>query len=254
MITDTHTHLYSEQFAADIDALLAKALAKNIRRFFLPNIDLDSIAGMFALAERYPAHIFPMMGLHPTSVDAHGEETLALIMEQARGKKYYAIGEIGMDLFWDKTFQQEQERVFVRQVEWANREQLPIVIHSRDSIDLICDILEKQGNANCGGIFHCFTGTEIQARRILDLGYSLGIGGVVTYKNSHLPSVLPAIPLDKIVLETDAPYLPPVPHRGKRNEPEFILHTLEKLAELYKISAAELAEITTENAKKIFGI
>lgn len=251
-VSDTHTHLYARDFSGDLDVLLQKAIHQGVTRFFLPNIDWESLPGLFELVEKYPAHCFPMAGIHPTSVNTESLEELQKIQEWVAGKPLVAIGEIGMDLYWDKTYQAEQEDLFIRQVEWANELKLPVVIHSRESIDLLCAILETRVKAILPGVFHCFTGTPEQAQRILDLGFYLGIGGVLTYKNSTLKDFIGTLPEERIVLETDAPYLPPVPHRGKRNEPSYILYVLEKLAEVTGKSSLHWARVTTENTNRLF--
>lgn len=254
IITDTHIHLYSEQFSADIDALMATALGLGISRFFLPNIDRSSIDAMLLLEKNFPGKCFPMMGLHPCSVNENWREEMKTVEDWFSKKSFAAVGEMGIDLYWDKTFIDEQKIVFRKQVELANQKRLPIVIHTRDSFDVAYGLLnEGRKEAPCG-IFHCFTGTLEQAKRVIDMGFYLGIGGVVTFKNGGLDKVLPEISLDNIVLETDGPYLAPVPYRGKRNEPAYIYRVAEKVAELMKCSVEEVARVTTENSKKIFGV
>ena len=254
IITDTHIHLYADDFTSDRDVLVKKAIDKGVQRFFLPNIDSSSVNALKGLCEKYPTHCFPMMGLHPCSVKENWEEEIALVETHLAKEKYYGVGEIGIDLYWDKTFVKEQEEAFKRQIELANQYKLPIVIHSRESFEEIYQILlQKKKEAPCG-IFHCFTGNIDQAQRAIALGFYLGIGGVVTFKNSGLADVIAEIDLKHIVLETDAPYLAPVPFRGKRNLPSYILKVAEKIAEVKKISLEEVAEVTTENSKKIFTI
>jgi len=253
ILTDTHTHLYLEDFTSDRDLLMQEAIAKGVERFFLPNIDSTSVADLHQLAEKYPANCFPMMGLHPCSVKENWKEELALVEKLLAEKKYVAVGEIGMDLYWDKIFVKEQEEVFRKQIDLANQYNLPVSIHSRDSFEELYNILlDKKKETPCG-VFHCFTGNADQAMRAIDLGFYLGIGGVVTFKNSGLDKVIAEIPIDHLVLETDAPYLAPVPFRGKRNLPEYIVKIAEKISEIKKVSVEIVAEITTNNSKIIFG-
>lgn len=252
-LTDTHTHLYADEFNVDRKQLLQNALSRGVSRFFLPNIDSGSIDAMLSLERAYPEHCFPMMGLHPCSVKENWEEEMELVVQWFKKRKFVAVGEMGIDLFWDKTFVEEQKKAFHMQVELANHYQLPIVIHSRDSFEMICSLLNEKPKEAPQGIFHCFTGTEDQANRAIEMGFYLGIGGVVTFKNSGLDKVVEKINLEHMVLETDAPYLAPAPNRGKRNLPEYLELVAEKVAGLKNISVTELAHITTENSKKIFG-
>jgi len=253
VLTDTHTHLYLPEFDTDIDMLIAEAKALGIERFFLPNIDSSSVDAMLALEKKYPDHCFAMMGLHPTSVKENWKEELALVEKKLGERKYAAVGEIGMDLYWDKTFVKEQEQVFKRQIELANHYKLPVSIHSRESFEEIYSILREIKKEQPCGVFHCFTGNAEQAQRAIDMGFYLGIGGVVTFKNSGLDRTLSGIHLKNVVLETDAPYLAPAPHRGKRNVPAFLKLVAEKVAAVKNIPVEEVANITTENSKKIFG-
>ncbi len=253
MFIDTHTHLYSEQFAEDQDEMIQRALSAGVERFYLPNIDLESISGMLDLERRYPNNCFPMMGLHPCLIDENWEQTLSTIEQELTKRPYIAIGEIGIDLYWDKTFEKQQIAAFKTQINWAKEKQIPIVIHARDSFEQIFEVLDQENDNRLRGIFHCFTGNEADVHKINSYGgFLFGIGGVVTYKKSDLPNVLQTIPINKIVLETDAPYLPPTPHRGKRNESAFLLHTAEKIAEIYGVSLLELGKITSENALNLF--
>lgn len=255
MLIDTHTHLYSEQFSEDRTEMIQRALQAGVGRLCLPNIDLESIAGMHALEEEFPGKCFAMMGLHPCSVGAQWEITLATMRTYIDQRDYIAIGEIGVDLYWDKTFRAEQMEAFRIQIGWAKEKGWPIVIHARDSFPEIFEVLDQENDDRLKGIFHCFTGTAEDAARI-DVygGFLLGIGGVVTYKKSELPEVLKTVSPQRLVLETDAPYLPPVPFRGKRNESAWIQHTAEKVAEIYGMPLSELSAITTANAQQIFGI
>ncbi|MBA2611234.1 MAG: TatD family hydrolase [Bacteroidetes bacterium] len=253
MIIDTHTHLYAEEFNADRKALIQKAITNGVTKFYLPNIDSSSIEVMHQLEKEFPENCFAMMGLHPCSVNASVEEELALVKSWLEKRKYSAVGEIGIDLYWDKTFLKEQQKAFKMQLQWALDYNYPVSIHCRSAFDEIYEILisfEKLPKA----IFHCFSGNVEQANKIIDLGnFKLGIGGVLTFKNSGLDKVVEEISLDHLVLETDAPYLAPVPHRGKRNEPVYLLDVAKRLAELKNISMSELAEITNANAQFIFG-
>lgn len=263
ILTDTHTHLYSSKFDSDRDEMIQRALDAGVTRLFLPNIDSASIDGMLDLATRYPNNCFPMMGLHPCHVKEDVEQELETVRRwlfdkvdiagNKREVNFGAVGEIGLDYYWEITFKEQQKEALKIQTQWAKQLELPIVIHSRESFDDIAEILESLADESLKGVFHCFTGTVAQAQRVLDLGFYLGIGGVVTYKNSGLAEVVKEIGLDKIILETDAPYLTPVPHRGKRNETAYIRFVADKLAETMGISTEEIAEITTLNSQKLFG-
>lgn len=255
MFIDTHTHLYSEEFKEDRSEMIRRAISAGVEKLLLPNIDVESIEGMHQLVEQYPENCFAMMGLHPGYVKEDWEVQLKTIEEKlfAHPEKYIAIGEIGMDLYWDKTFQAQQVIAFTKQVNWAKALGLPIIIHARDAFDEIFEILDELNDERLFGIFHCFTGTLEQANHILNYGgFKLGIGGVLTYKKAELDLIIANINLKNLVLETDAPYLPPVPFRGKRNESSYLLHTAEKLAEIYNLSLKEIETITTENALEIF--
>lgn len=253
MFIDTHTHLYSEQFNEDRTDMIQRAINAGVERMYLPNIDLSSIDGMHALEKQFPGNCFAMMGLHPCSVDQNWESVLAEMKKHIDQRKYAAIGEIGMDLYWDKTFVQEQKDAFRMQIEWAKELGWPIVIHARDSFPEIFEVMDETYDERLSGIFHCFTGGKEEVEHILKYdNFSFGIGGVVTYKKSELPEVLPHIPLNKLLLETDAPYLPPTPFRGKRNESSYLMHTAEKVAEILSMPLGELEKITTENALTLF--
>lgn len=254
IFSDTHTHLYSDEFSSDLDLLISEAIAKGVQRFFLPNIDSTSVEGLTLLAEKYPEYCFPMMGLHPCSVKENWREELDCVEKLLDERRYVAVGEIGMDLFWDKTFVKEQEIVFKRQVELANNYKLPISIHSRESFEEIYKVLLQTKKEHPCGVFHCFTGNEDQAKRAIEMGFYLGIGGVVTFKNSGLDKTLKEVGLEHLVLETDAPYLAPVPFRGKRNQPEYIIKVAEKIAEIKDLTVEEVARVTTQNSEVIFGI
>lgn len=253
MLIDTHTHMYSEQFDADRTEMIQRAIRNGVTRFYLPNIDLASVPGMHDLEKSFPDNCFAMMGLHPCSVAADWETVLATMKSYLEKRAYVAIGEIGIDLYWDKSTLAIQQAAFRMQVQWAKAMNLPIVIHARDSFPEIYAILDEENDARLKGIFHCFTGNVADVKKIDAYGgFLFGIGGVVTYKTSELPTVIPAIPRDKLVLETDAPYLPPVPYRGKRNESSYLVHTAEKVAEILELPLSELAALTTENATRLF--
>lgn len=254
IITDTHTHLYSEEFADDRDEMMQCAINGGVTRFFIPAIDSDYTASMYDLEKHYPDNIFLMMGLHPTYVKENYEAELLHVEAELSKRKFYAIGEIGIDLYWDKTHLKEQQIAFRRQIKLAKQYRLPIVIHCREAFDEIFEILEEEKSNELFGIFHCFTGTFEQALYAISLNMKLGIGGVVTFKNGKIDQFLDQIDIKHIVLETDAPYLAPIPYRGKRNESGYIVNVVAKLAEIYKLSTEEIARITTQNSKDIFGI
>ena len=255
ILTDTHTHIYLDDFKEDRAEMIERAITEGVDRFFLPNIDVGSIAQVNSLAEAYPDKIWPMMGLHPCSVDENWSEVLDTIEKELRSRSsYVAVGEIGLDLYWDKSTLPLQIAAFKRQINWAKELNLPIVIHCRDSFDEIFSVLEEEQDGNLRGVLHCFTGTEEQARKCIDLGMMIGLGGVLTFKNSGLDRAVQNIDLDYIVLETDSPYLAPTPHRGKRNESSYIHLVAEKLASIKDCSLEEIAERTTENSKQLFGV
>ena len=254
IITDTHTHLYSEAFDEDREEVIVRAMDAGVTRFFIPAIDSTYTLAMYDLEKSYPENIFLMMGLHPTHVKENFKEELRHVEEQLAQRKFLAIGEIGIDLYWDKTFLKEQQRAFRHQIHLAKKYKLPIVIHCREAFDEIFEILEQEKDDNLFGIFHCFTGTIEQANKAIAYGLKLGIGGVSTFKNGKIDQFLNQIKLKHIVLETDSPYLAPVPYRGKRNESSYIVKVLEKLALIYNLSKEEIASITTQNSKEIFGI
>jgi len=254
IITDTHTHLYSEQFDADRNEIVQKAIDLGVSRFFVPAIDSTYYNAMFDLEKQFPEHVFLMAGLHPTSVKENFKEELDVVQKLLQKRKFYAVGEIGMDLYWDKSFVQQQQDAFKLQIEWAKERELPIVIHCRDAFDEIFEILEEVKEDKLYGVFHCFTGNLEQAKQAVSYNMKLGIGGVVTFKNGKIDQFLNEIPLNDIVLETDAPYLAPTPFRGKRNESSYIIKVAEKMAEIHHVSVDKIAEITTKNSKDIFGI
>ena len=254
IITDTHTHLYSEEFDQDRNEMIQRAINAGVSRFFIPAIDSSCTASMYELEQNYPDNMFLMMGLHPTYVKDNYLEELEHVKSELAKRKFYAIGEIGIDLYWDKTHLKEQQDAFRTQIQLAKQYKLPIVIHCRDAFDEIFEVLEKEKSADLFGIFHCFTGTYEQALQAISYNMKLGIGGVVTFKNGKIDQFLNHIDINHIVLETDSPYLSPIPYRGKRNESSYIINVVHKLAEIYHVSSEEIARITTENAKDIFGI
>ncbi|MBO0322962.1 TatD family hydrolase [Muricauda sp. CAU 1633] len=254
IITDTHTHLYSEAFEQDQKAMMQRALDTGVKRFFIPAIDSSYTQAMLDLESNYPENVFLMMGLHPTHVKENYKEELSLVEEWLSKRKFYAVGEIGVDLYWDRTFLKQQQEAFVYQIRLAKKYQLPIVIHCRDAFDEIFAVLEQEKGEDLFGIFHCFTGTLEQAHKALSYNMKLGIGGVVTFKNGKIDQFLDQIDLKHIVLETDSPYLAPTPYRGKRNESAYISNVLKKLSSIYNVFEEEIAAVTTENSKEVFGI
>lgn len=254
MLIDTHCHLYAEEFDADIDEVIERCRENEVKKIFLPAIDSDTHERQHRLCQRSTAdcELFHMMGLHPCSVKENVEEELALVKNYLdSGTKYYAIGEIGLDYYWDVTFKEKQIAAFEKQIEWAIEKNLPVAIHSRQStLDCIKSIRKFEGKAK--GVFHCFSGTESEAREIMELGFYLGIGGVVTYKKTDLREIIAHVGLSRVVLETDSPYLPPVPYRGKRNEPSYTKLIADELARTLNLSIEEVAALTSKNALKLF--
>lgn len=253
MLIDTHAHFYAEEFNDDRAELL-QVYPKELKWILLPNIDVESIEPTLRLAES-SSICLPMMGLHPAYVKSDWGTQLKKIEDTLfeHPEKFCAVGEIGMDLYWDKTFVEEQKLAFRTQIRWAKELKLPIAIHAREAFEPIFEILDEENNEHLKGVFHCFTGTLFEAEKIRSYGgFKLGIGGVVTYKNSHLPDVLKQIPISELVLETDAPYLPPVPFRGKRNQPLYVQYVADKLVDIYQISSEEVAHITNINATELF--
>lgn len=252
---DTHTHLYADAFDEDRAETIKRALDNGVQQFFLPAIDSETHQKMLDLEAEYPNQIFAMMGLHPCSVKPESwEKELAIVENYLNQRHFCAVGEIGIDLYWDKSTLDIQIQAFEKQIDWAVEKDLPIVIHSRESFDETFEVLERKKHPKLRGIFHCFSGDLAQAQRAIDLGFLLGIGGVLTFKNGKIDQFLSEIPLENIVLETDSPYLAPVPHRGKRNESAYIPLVVGKLVDIYGKDFAEIDKITTENAKRIFGI
>lgn len=256
MLVDSHSHLFLDDFSEDLPRVMERASAAGVTHIFMPNIDSSTIAPMLSVCKAYEGFCFPMIGLHPTSVNEFYEKELDIVASHlATSHPFVAIGEIGLDLYWDKTYQKEQIIAFERQIEWALQYCLPVVIHSREASDLLVEVLQPYKETSLTGIFHSFTGTSEEADRLLAFpGFMIGINGVVTFKKSQLPDVLKGIPLQCIVLETDSPYLTPAPNRGKRNESANVKDILIKVAEVYQKSPDEVAQITSENALKVFGM
>ena len=253
-IIDTHTHLYLDQFKEDIDNVILKAKENGVKKFIFPAIDSSHFHNMHNLKNKYPESIYLMTGLHPTNVKENYKEELDFVMKTIKTHNYVAVGEIGIDLYWDKSFLNQQQEAFRFQIRLAVKNDLPIVIHCREAFDEIFEILDKENCDKLRGVFHCFTGTLEQANRAIQLGFKLGIGGVVTFKNGGIDKFLNRIDLNHIVVETDSPYLAPVPYRGKRNESSYIIYVVEKLSEIYGLSKEEIADITTKNAEKVFAL
>ena len=254
MLIDTHSHIYSEDFKDDLDEIVKRAFENNVLKILLPNIDSSSIKKMLDLSEQYPQICFPLMGLHPTSVNEDFMEELELVEFWLKKRKFYGIGEIGIDLYWDKTFVKEQTEAFRVQIQMAKKYELPIVIHVRESFEEVFSVLKEEGVDGISGVFHSFSGTIEQAMQVINLGFKLGVNGIVTFKNSGMDKVIEKIDTSHIILETDAPYLTPVPFRGKRNESSYLIYVAQKVAELHGMPVADVARITTQNAEDLFGI
>ena len=249
---DTHAHIYSDQYRKDRSSMIENAFSAGVEKIFMPNIDERSIKGMIELEEKYPGKCFSMMGLHPCSVSKNYEKQMALIESHLERRKFVAIGEIGLDYYWSMDLVAEQEIVLIRQLHLAEKYKLPIVVNCRNSTTETIKILENEAVNGLTGIFHCFSGSLEEAEKIISLGFKLGIGGVVTYKNGGLDKVIPYVELKHLVLETDCPYLPPVPHRGERNEPAFLSFIAKKIAELKNVDVEEVTKVTTGNALELF--
>lgn len=252
MYTDSHTHLYLDAFSDDRDEMVKRALEAGVSRMFLPNIDSSTTKAMFLMAKNYPGQCYPMMGLHPTSVKENYREELAAIERQLDEPGIVAIGETGIDLYWDKTYIKEQEIVFKTQIAWAKQMKLPLVIHARDSFQEIFRILDESGTDGLTGVFHSFTGGVPELKKALSYSFKIGINGIVTFKNSELWQILSEIPQDSLLLETDSPFLAPHPYRGRRNESSYLVHVAAKVSEIYNLSIKELGAITTRNALELF--
>lgn len=260
ILTDTHTHMYSRKFTDDRDAAIQRCLDAGVTRLFLPNVDSTSIDSMMDLSKAWPDNCYPMMGLHPTSVGESVDDELEIVRQWLFEKlditphgQFFAVGEIGLDYYWDTSFKEQQKMAFRKQIGWAKELGLPIVVHCRDAMDDILDILEELNDDKLNGILHCFTGTIEQAQRAIAIGFYLGIGGVVTFKNGGVAEVVEQLSIENIVLETDAPYLAPTPNRGKRNESAYLTLVADKVAECLRMTVADVAALTTDNSRKIFG-
>lgn len=253
ILTDTHSHLYDTKFVEDRKAMILRAFEENIQRIFIPNIDQNTVKAMMDIVAAYPQKCFPMMGLHPCHVNENYKQELAVIKKHLDAGGFCAVGEIGMDLYWDKTYVENQKIAFRTQIQWAKEKGLPIAIHCRNAFNEIFEILEDEKDEQLRGVFHCFTGSIEQAQRVIDLNFYLGIGGIVTFKKAGLDAVVKEIDLKYLVLETDSPYLAPSPNRGKRNESSYLIHIARKVAELHQVSIERLAQITTDNSIKLFG-
>lgn len=252
MYIDTHTHIYADKFLDDQNLAIQRAIDAGVEKLLLPNIDIESIDKMHQTEGNFPDHCFAMMGLHPCSVGSDYKATLEVLWNHLQSRSYIGIGEIGIDLYWDKSTLNEQKTAFQIQIEWARDLGIPFVIHSRDSLDMTISIVEEMQDGNLGGIFHCFNGTVDEGKRIADLGFLMGIGGVITYKNAGMDQVLNHLDLNDMVLETDSPYLSPVPYRGKRNESSYIPYIAERLASIVDVELETIAEVTTTNANNLF--
>lgn len=253
IFTDTHTHLYDEQLTTDEAAMIQRAIDAGVTKMYMPNCDSTTIEGMMRIAAGYPQHCYPMMGVHPCYIKENYQDELDIAAKQLAAHKFSAVGEIGLDYYWDMTFKEQQIAAFGTQIDWALQYDLPIVIHSRESLQDCINIVRSKQNGKLRGIFHCFSGNANEAQQIVELGLYLGIGGVLTFKNSKLSEALTDIDLQHMVLETDAPYLAPVPYRGKTNESAYIPLVAQKLADVKQVMVEEVAEVTTGNAAKIFG-
>ena len=251
---DTHAHIYASEFDEDREQVVQRALAQGIDTILLPNIDLESIEPMLATEAQFPEVCRSMMGLHPCYVDANIEQTLKTIRAWFDKHDFIAVGEIGIDLYWDKTFKAEQEMAFVTQLNWAKEMNLPVVIHTRDSIEETLTLLRQEQDGSLRGVFHCFGGSVEEAQAINELGFHLGLGGVSTFKNGGMDKVIPHLDMNWVILETDCPYLAPVPHRGKRNEPAYTSLVAARVAELLEVPIEEVDRITTNNAEKLFAL
>ncbi len=251
-LIDSHTHLYLPEFEDDREEVISRALDNNIAKMLLPNINKDTVEAVLKMADDYPGICYPMTGIHPTSIKEDYRQELEAVTDNLKEHNFIAIGEIGIDLYWDKTFVKEQETAFREQLRIAKKEKLPVVIHSRESLEEIITIIDDEGTDGLEGVFHSFTGTIEQAREVINRGFMIGAGGIVTFKNSGLDKIIEALDLENIILETDSPYLAPVPRRGKRNESSYLLHIAEKIAELKNLPLEEIARVTTANSINLF--
>jgi len=254
MLIDTHSHIYSTDFIQDRDEVIQRAYSNDVRKIVLPNIDSSSVKNLLDMVDTYPHICFPLMGLHPTSVNNDYREELQVVEYWLKKRKFYGIGEIGIDLFWEASFIEEQTHAFRFQLELARQYELPVVIHVRDSFDEVYMVLQETKDKKLTGVFHSFTGTFEQAQLIIELGFKIGVGGIVTFKKSGLDQIISKIDPSHLILETDSPYLTPVPFRGKRNESSYLVYIAQKIAELHHMTVGDISKITTENARKLFGI
>ncbi len=254
MLIDTHSHIYSTDFIHDLDEVVQRAYSNDVRKIVLPNIDSSSVKNLLNLVDTYPHICIPLMGLHPTSVNRDYQEELQVVEYWLKKRKFYGIGEIGIDLYWDKSFLEEQTQAFRFQLELARQYQLPVVIHVRDSFDEVFHVLQEVSDGKLTGVFHSFTGTIEQARLVINMGFKIGVNGIVTFKKSGLDQVIKQIDPSHLILETDSPYLTPTPFRGKRNESSYLVYIAQKIADLHQLTVGDVAKITTENARKLFGI
>ncbi|MGC9341117.1 MAG: TatD family hydrolase [Bacteroidales bacterium] len=254
MFIDSHTHLYLEQFDTDREEVVKRALENNVKKLLLPNIDSSTVQDMLKMSEQHQGVVYPMIGLHPGSVDENFKEELDVIREWSDKQHFIAIGEVGIDLYWEKKFKKHQVEAFEIQIDLAKKMNLPLVIHSRDSFKEIFEVLDRKFDKNLKGVFHSFTGGREEVEKINEYGFYFGINGIVTFKNSDLSGVVAGIPLEKILLETDSPYLAPVPKRGKRNESSFIPHIAKKISDIFEKNISEIAEITSDNTRKLFNL
>jgi len=254
MLIDTHSHIYSTDFIHDLDEVIQRAYSNDVKKIILPNIDSSSVKNLLDLADTYPHICIPLMGLHPTSVNHDYQEELQVVEYWLRKRKFFGIGEIGIDLYWDQSFLEEQTHAFKFQLDLARQYKLPVVIHVRDSFDEVYKVLKEMKDENLNGVFHSFTGSLEQAQQIMEIGFKIGIGGIITFKKSGLDQIIKQIDPSNLVIETDSPYLTPVPFRGKRNESSYLIHIAQKIADLHQVTVGEIARITTENARKLFQI
>lgn len=255
MIVDTHSHVYDEKFDEDIDDAILRAKKSGVGYILLPNVDLDSISRVNNLVDKYPDFCLPMMGLHPTCVTSDWEKDLEVLKDQFALRKYIAVGEIGLDLYWDKSFEEQQKAAFEEQLKWSIEYDLPVSIHCRDAVMESIECVKNVGAEKLRGVFHSFGGSKDELMEVLTLkNFLIGINGTLTYKNSSLPEIVHHADLGRLVVETDAPYLPPVPYRGKRNEPSYTIHIINKLSDIYGLSPVEIENITTDNAMKMFSV
>lgn len=254
MLIDTHSHIYSTDFIHDLDEVIQRAYSNDVKKIILPNIDSSSVKNLLDLADTYPHICIPLMGLHPTSVNHDYQEELQVVEYWLRKRKFFGIGEIGIDLYWDQSFLEEQTHAFKFQLDLARQYKLPVVIHVRDSFDEVYKVLKEMKDENLNGVFHSFTGSLEQAQQIMEIGFKIGVGGIITFKKSGLDQIIKQIDPSNLVIETDSPYLTPVPFRGKRNESSYLIHIAQKIADLHQVTVGEIARITTENARKLFQI